>query len=59
MFSVKYFLMRKLSHIDKCNSETMCGGYILGFFLVFWFLVGFFLLATRTLLVCKHVQLLS
>lgn len=32
MFSIKYFLMSKLSHIDKCNSETMwvffivCGG---------------------------------
>lgn len=42
MFSVKYFLMRKLSHIDKCNSETMCGGYILGFFWCFGFWLGFF-----------------
>lgn len=27
MFSIKYFLMSKLSHIDKCNSETMCAFY--------------------------------
>lgn len=27
MFPIKYFLLSKLSHSDKCNSETMCGFY--------------------------------